>query len=467
MNTNLHSTPDAQTAVPQRVLIVTGDPLGEKLAGPAIRATSFARVLADEGHFVKVASLQSVTIDDDAFEAVSVTSPSQMEAQERWADVIVVQGNALVLFESLANTTKYLVIDVYDPMHLEQLEQGRGKSEADWNNSILGANAILNDQLIKGDFFLAASDRQLHFWTGALASLGRVNVLTYNQDLSLKSLIDVVPFGMDANFPEKTKPALRNVIPGIDDDSKIIIWAGGIYNWFDPETLVKAVEKVSRTHPEIVLFFMGTKHPHPGVPEMAVIERTRKLSEKLNLTNKNVFFNNSWVDYGDRHNFLIDADAGVSTHYEHIETVFSFRTRILDYLWAGLPIVSTRGDSFGELIEDKYLGETVPETSVEKLAAAIESVLFDEEASEQMRQNIAEVRQRFFWANAAKPLVDFCANPHYAKDRINISSDGTVSRPATPMQQKTFTRARVIRGVQVLFTQGPAVAIRAVKRQLG
>jgi hypothetical protein len=37
----------------------------------------------------------------------------------------------------------------------------------------------------------------------------------------------------------------------------------------------------------------------------------------------------------------------VSTHYEHVETTFAFRTRILDYLWAGLPVVATGGDAFG------------------------------------------------------------------------------------------------------------------------
>ena len=39
--------------------------------------------------------------------------------------------------------------------------------------------------------------------------------------------------------------------------------------------------------------------------------------------------------------YLTEADAGVSTHHEHIETTYSFRTRILDYLWASLPIVAT------------------------------------------------------------------------------------------------------------------------------
>ena len=51
-----------------------------------------------------------------------------MEQHEKWADVIIMQGHALQYFPSLETTTKVLVVDVYDPMHLEQLEQGRDKT---------------------------------------------------------------------------------------------------------------------------------------------------------------------------------------------------------------------------------------------------------------------------------------------------------------------------------------------------
>ena len=47
-----------------------------------------------------------------------------------------------------------------------------------------------------------------------------------------------------------------------------------------------------------------------------------------------MFFNEDWVAYDDRQNYLLEADVGVSTHLDHVETEFSFRTRILDYLWA-------------------------------------------------------------------------------------------------------------------------------------
>lgn len=447
----------------RNILVITGDPLSEKLAGPAIRAANFASQLTEDGHRVRLATLQSASIQFPGFEVVAVSTQDEMKEQEAWSEIIIVQGNALVLFPSLENTRKYLVVDVYDPMHLEQLEQGRGLRQADWNNAILGANAILNHQLRIGDFFIAASDRQLHFWLGALASLGRINSRTYTQDLSLRSLIDVVPFGLDQDLPEARTPALRNVIPGIDAQSKILIWAGGIYNWFDPESLVRAVGILAPKHPEIRLFFMGTRHPHPGVPEMEVVRRTRELSESLNLTDKHVFFNDSWVDYDLRHNFLLEADAGVSTHYEHIETVFSFRTRILDYLWAGLPIITTKGDSFAELVELHGLGAVVNEMDAESLATAIEQVLFDPAVAARARAAVSSVRDTFTWQNTTEPLRRYCADPHHAADRVDETTTGTIRRPVLHRGGR-FTLFNFKRAWGVLTSQGPAALARKIRR---
>ena len=39
-----------------RVLVLTGDPVGPTMAGPAIRAVELARLLADAGHAVVLAA---------------------------------------------------------------------------------------------------------------------------------------------------------------------------------------------------------------------------------------------------------------------------------------------------------------------------------------------------------------------------------------------------------------------------
>ena len=103
----------------------------------------------------------------------------------------------------------------------------------------------------------------------------------------------------------------------------------------------------------------------------------RRLADELGLTGVHVFFNEEWVPYDQRQNFLLDADVAVTTHFHHVETDFSFRTRVLDYLWATLPTVTTNGDSLADLIERRGLGLTVPPEDVDALADALFTLLDD------------------------------------------------------------------------------------------
>ena len=48
------------------------------------------------------------------------------------------------------------------------------------------------------------------------------------------------------------------------------------------------------------------------------------LAEQLGLTNRYVFFNEGWVDYDDRQNFLLEATLGVTAHFDSAETRFAF-----------------------------------------------------------------------------------------------------------------------------------------------
>jgi GT2 family glycosyltransferase/glycosyltransferase involved in cell wall biosynthesis len=439
-----------------RVVVLTGDPLGDKMAGPGIRAWNIATELARDND-VRLLSSGTVSVSSPAFavEEVSYHRPSSIDAHVAWADVVVVQGHGLALFPALQRSGTVLVVDLYDPMHLEQLEQGRAASFQQWNQQILETTDLLNHQIQLGDFFLAASERQRHFWLGQLAGQGRVNAYTYSRDEDLRTLIDVVPFGFDSVDPVQSRHAIRGSVDGIGPDDKVVIWGGGIYNWFDPRTLIKAIGVLAERHDDIRLFFLGVKHPNPHVPEMTVVAQSRELAAQLGLTGKHVFFNEQWVDLDDRQNYLLDADLGVSTHFQHIETTFSFRTRILDYLWAGLPIVTTDGDSFGQLVAERGLGAAVPEQDVEALADAIERYLYDEEAVARAREQVAVVREEFRWSRTLAPLVEFCRSPRAAADKA--AGAAPLERGSVRRVRRTGLRRDIERAAYYLRNGGPRV----------
>ena len=73
---------------------------------------------------------------------------------------------------------------------------------------------------------------------------------------------------------------------------------------------------------------MGLRHPNPDVPEMQMASAARVLAEELDVAGKHVFFNEGWVDYAERQNFLMEATLGVTMHFDSAETRFSFRTAL-------------------------------------------------------------------------------------------------------------------------------------------
>jgi GT2 family glycosyltransferase/glycosyltransferase involved in cell wall biosynthesis len=454
-----------------KVLVVTGDPIGAKLAGPAIRAWNISAALSVSSD-VRLMSLASVEPVQAPFELVAVEHESQREfaRHEAWADVIVFQGHAMEIFGALQRSTKIIVADIYDPMHLEQLEQSRELPQSVWEDRVGHATAVLNQQLERADFLICASDRQRLFYLGQLAALGRVNPQIYESDPHLNDFIAVIPFGLEREFPEHDRDVLKGVLPGIARDDKVLIWSGGLYSWFDPKSLIEAVAKLNETRPEVKLFFQGTKHPHPGVPEMAIVRESRELAQDLGVLDTNVFFNASWVEYSDRHNYLSEADAGVSTHFSHLETTMSFRTRILDYLWAGLPMVVTDGDYFAELIAREELGIVVPAEDVTALSAALERILFDKEFIARARENIARVRESFAWETVLEPLVRFVENPHRARDQALTThrrSHGSAGHgPVRLPSRKRGVIHNVSRTFYYLRHGGVSVVVEKVKRRL-
>ncbi|HEX7277668.1 MAG TPA: glycosyltransferase [Acidimicrobiales bacterium] len=414
----------------RRIVVATCDTLTPAMAGPAIRAWQIASALSLE-HDVRLVTTSTATVTHPRFEVSSVDDRDLRELEE-WCDVILFQGWFLTGRPFLLNSTKVVVADIYDPLHLEQLEQARDEGEKRRKQLVAEAVGVLNEQLIRGDFFLCASEKQRDFWLGQLSALGRVNPLTYDEDGTMRSLISVVPFGISDAPPERTRPALKGVLPGIGLDDKVILWGGGIYNWFDPLTLLHAVDRLRQRVPNVRLFFMGLKHPNPDIPEMRMAVAARALSDQLGLTGTHVFFNEGWVEYEDRQNYLLEADVGVSTHIDHLETAMSFRTRILDYLWASLPVVCTAGDSLADLVESEGLGLTVPSGDVDGLEAALFRILDDEGFRKGCVENVAHVVPGLVWAEGLRPLVEFCRAPRRAPDLLDTDAAHHLRRDLGP-----------------------------------
>jgi glycosyltransferase involved in cell wall biosynthesis len=410
-----------------RVLLITTDPLGERMPGPAIRAWHLAEVVSAE-HQVTLVSSVACERRHPAME-VRFAEPDEVVRLALASDVVVGPGSVVRRYPEIAWSDIPLVIDIYDPYQLENLEPHGSADQQAHAANVAHLGAVVREDLSRGDFFLCASDRQRDFWLGSLDAVGRVNPDTYAGDPGLHRLIDVVPFGLPAVPPARRGPGLRTRL-ALGADDRVAVWGGGVYDWFDPLSLVRAVDQVRRTDPEIKLVFLGMRNPNPQIPEMRMASETRKLAGQLGLSGVHVLFNEGWVPYDERADFLLDADLGVSTHLDHLETRFSFRTRVLDYLWAGLPMLLTEGDSLADQVAGAGAGLTVPAADVDAIAAGLLRLLREPIPPE----SVLALADRFHWVDVAAPLLAFCRDPHPAADRtVGRGSDPRLVRSGTAM----------------------------------
>ena len=406
----------------RNLLIISGEVVSAQMAGPAIRVWNFAAILAEYMN-VTLAVPNEVDIPGQPFRIVRYGDEASLRELLADCDIVLCGGMTFSRFRSIRNSDKYIIMDIYDPYNLASLvEYGNEtiEKQLDVHKSV---HFITNEMLYYGDFYICASERQRDFWLGMLAALNRVNPYSYNQDPVMRKLIDVVPFGLPSSRPVHTRDVIRGVVDGIGRNDFVILWGGGIYNWFDPLTLVRAMKKVSDRRKDIKLFFLGIKHPNPQVKELELVNNTVELARKLGLEGKNIFFNFGWVDYDERQNYFLESDAGIITHPDHIETRFAFRTRILDYIWAGLPVISTGGDVLGEMVQKEELGLTVRAGDAEGLADAIVRLAEKKAEYNRYKKNIRNIAGDFEWEKVCRPLIGFCMDPVSSAVRKNLRPD--------------------------------------------
>ncbi|MDD3223920.1 MAG: glycosyltransferase [Clostridium sp.] len=402
----------------KNVLLISPDILAKKMTGPGIRYYNFAKELSK--HFNVTLFIPNKSIDfelsDEKFKVIKGDKSALKECAHA-SDSVVVQGIAFRLYPFLKKLRKPIVVDIYDPITLENLELRKFinfKDRLTYHETDLD---LILEQLSLGDYFICASEKQKDYWIGMLAAINRVNPATYNDNINMNKLIGVVPFGLNNEEPVKTEQVLKGVWPNIAKDDKVIIWGGGIWNWFDPMTLIESMNIICKKRDDIKLFFMGIGHPNMHC-DTTVAEKCIAKSKEFGLYDKNIFFND-WVEYSKRQNYLMEADIGISTYYNNLETRFSFRTRILDYLWCDLPMVLTKGDYMSELITNEELGLCHSEKNYEELAEKILDLLSDEDRYRSFKENISNVKKDFKWEKVVEPLIDFCNNPYISSDKKN------------------------------------------------
>jgi glycosyltransferase involved in cell wall biosynthesis len=405
----------------KKVLVISNDVVDQKMAGVGVRNWEVASALADACQ-VTLATPNQATLESPRVALVRYDPEGgDLRSLAQQADVLVLGGFTLHFHPYLRELGVPMAVDLYVPNLLEGLVWHEQDDPADWIPRYEEYLRVQLELLRAGDFFFCASERQRDYWLGFLNAQKRINPHTYAADHALRRLIDVVPYGLpEGPLPEK-KPALKGVQPGIPPDAFLILWNGGLWDWLDPLTLVRAMALLEKRLPQARVYFLGSRHPDNRIEGVGMPDKVIALSRELGLYDRTVFFGD-WAPYQERGRYLQDADLSVVLYADHIETRFSFRTRLLDCIWARLPVVTNGGDELSDLMVRAGAGVCVPYGDAAALADAIENQATGRKISG-TGPAWDDLRKSFHWGKVTAPLLAFCQNPHVAEDKGHYLTD--------------------------------------------
>jgi glycosyltransferase involved in cell wall biosynthesis len=383
------------------VLVITRDQVGPLMAGPGIRASELARVLA-EHHGVRVAAPEGSAPVHPEVELVTydVNRPATLRPALRNAEVVVSQPLPLTLARLIPGDGRRWIVDLYAPDPFERLEPDVAShvEQRLWD-------AARIDRVVfaahTATAFVCATERQRDMWLGFLAAQGRITSEGYAADPEGRKLIDVVPFGVPDEPPRKGEPLLRGV--RFPEDSRILLWGGGLWDWLDPLTVLRSLALLRERDDRWRCAFIGTERPMWG-SGFKMSGRATTLARELGLVEGGAVEFIDWIPYADRGMPLLEADVAVCAHFKTMETRFAFRTRLLDAVWADLPIVCSTGDVLSEQVADRGLGETVVPEDTTAFAEAVATVVQNGKASYAgaLRSAAEELR----WSRVVRPLLE-------------------------------------------------------------
>ena len=393
-----------------RVLLVCPEPLGHRQpAGIGIRFLEIANVLRGAGHSVEILS------PDRGLDAENILRGTSE------ADVAVVQGHvANDLFAHMKPLP--VVVDLYDPFIVENLHYYGERGAEVFTHD----HATLVNSLLRGDLFLCASEAQRLFYLGMMLAVGRLNPVAFETDAQLDPLIRIAPFGVG---PARAVPSRASTAPDI--------LFGGIYDWYDPIIAIEAVAIARAKVPMLKLTF----NTHPN-PELTPQGKTAEAIKHVKRKEYDFVRFEPWVAYDDRASFFDRFTLALLTFPQSIETDLAMRTRVYDYLWAGLPIITSSARGTDELLERYRCGSVIRRDDPAAFASEIVGVLTDRERYESMVGGTRSFVVHHQWQRTLRPLLDFCAKPVIDGNKHAFAVPMNVPTHAPTMLQRIRRRIR-------------------------
>jgi glycosyltransferase involved in cell wall biosynthesis len=383
-------------------------PQYQTIEGGGMRAWGLAKGLQEQGVEVTVAVNNSFPQELEECEGIKLTNWSPDEAFRGLLgafDAIIASycmGSDSVFIADNTPSDTQLILDLYVPIYVEVSARDSEDIDTEYRNYMADIQHF-NHVLRRGDYFLCASQVQKIFYTGVLGSLGVVNPRSYREGRIL-----VVPFGIhDLPVISERDPYREEL--GIAKKDFVVLWFGGLYPWFRVDELMDSIKSLS-SEKNIKFVIVGGKNPFNSNPNF-VKQYTfaHDYATKHKLLDKSLFFV-EWVDFDDRINWFTNADLIISINNPGEENSFSWRTRVMDFVWGETAILTNGEDVLSEELLAKNAAVRLPSLSSQSISETIKHLAKNPSELTKLKKNLHAVKEDYFWHQVVKPAMEVIAS---------------------------------------------------------
>lgn len=310
-----------------------------------------------------------------------------------------------------------------DPVTILQASRRRDGT----NRGLSTGIAFVRDALRCGDVFSACSQPQADALLGQLGMAGRLNASTTNHDF-----VRVVRPSPPSDAPRVTEAGGRPFLlaRGVPADARVVLWYGGFHPWADVDGLSRVAERVLTTDARAHLVVVGQgSHDTIDDPFATFMARVRDagMADRVHAL--------GWLSWADARRVAAESDIGLNVDGGHAEARLGTRTRLVELLSLGLPIVSTDGSELSALIATSGAGVAVPTGHAEALAEAVTGLLRnDTDRVTRSRAARTFAGSELSVAATTAPLLEWMEDPRRAPD----------SEPGAPPTRTLAFRARTL-----------------------
>lgn len=293
-----------------------------------------------------------------------------------------------------------VIIDAYGPAYVENLARDPEDMVGTYIGNLSAVKDVFNKVLPRGDYFLYANDAQEKLYTGVLAALGVINQFSYHTQRLLR-----VPFGIDK--PETVKWENPYIEYGIADDDFVLLWFGGLYPWFDITTILKALN--NKANKKLKFVIVGGNNPQNQHPDFVKnYQNTLRYISDHDLQDKVILID--WVDFATRRKYYEHADAIISMNSEGKENVYSWRTRVMDYVGSSTPLITNGGDPLSDELIKAGAAFYVDVSNANNVETVIDELVENPSKITAASKKMKEIQPGYYWEEVTQQLSDIIKN---------------------------------------------------------